>query len=67
MHKIPGIYQDIVPSSLTLWEDFAAVHKMQTPYIHFEVRFMGLLFNDIYLTFSSHNSFRGTGIPPSIP
>jgi hypothetical protein len=42
MHKIPGIYRDIVPSSLTLWEDFAAVHKLQTPFIHFEVCFMGL-------------------------
>ncbi|KAF8537168.1 hypothetical protein BDD12DRAFT_250431 [Trichophaea hybrida] len=40
MHKIPGIYRDIVPSSLTLWEDFAAVHKLQTPFIHFESQFL---------------------------
>ncbi|KAI5790277.1 hypothetical protein EDC01DRAFT_616541, partial [Geopyxis carbonaria] len=40
MHTKPGIMRDFVPSSLTLYEDFAAVHKLQTPYIHWEAQFL---------------------------
>jgi len=40
LHTIPGQYRDIVPSSLTVMEDFAAEHKLQTPYIHRESQFL---------------------------
>ncbi|KAA8893710.1 hypothetical protein FN846DRAFT_913731 [Sphaerosporella brunnea] len=40
MHETPGIYRDLIPSSMTLFEDFAGVHKQQTPYIHWESQFL---------------------------
>jgi len=37
LHATPGIYRDLVPSSLTLFEDFAAEHKLKTYFVHQEV------------------------------
>jgi tyrosinase len=37
LHRKPGVYGDIVPSSVSLFEDWATAHKLQTPYIHWEV------------------------------
>jgi tyrosinase len=40
LHSKPSIYQDLVPSSGSLFEDFAALHKLQTPYVHRESQFL---------------------------
>jgi tyrosinase len=40
LHTKPSIYTDALPSSASLYEDFAAVHKFLTPYIHWESQFL---------------------------
>ncbi|KAI5854711.1 hypothetical protein BZA05DRAFT_434947 [Tricharina praecox] len=40
LHSTPGTYQDLVPSSLTMYEDFAAEHKLRTPFVHVESQFL---------------------------
>ncbi|CCX16658.1 Similar to hypothetical protein AN9388.2 [Aspergillus nidulans FGSC A4]; acc. no. XP_682657 [Pyronema omphalodes CBS 100304] len=40
LHSKPSIYQDLVSSSGSLFEDFSVIHKLQAPYIHGESQFL---------------------------